>query len=127
MASSVAQPLEIELERTKELRIRWDDGRVSVFPLAFLRRMCPCAACRTEREEKPRNALPVVRGPEQQSDMATAAAAGLVGNYALRIEWQDGHNTGIYDYDLLRSLGQTASLARGQPSSAANAPGDHNV
>jgi len=27
-----------------------------------------------------------------------------VGNYALRFTWGDGHNTGIYSFDLLRSL-----------------------
>ncbi len=27
-----------------------------------------------------------------------------VGNYALRIAWNDGHNTGIYSYDHLRSI-----------------------
>ena len=28
----------------------------------------------------------------------------LVGNYALNIEWSDGHRTGIYPWDMLRAL-----------------------
>ena len=27
-----------------------------------------------------------------------------VGNYAIRINWSDGHNSGIYSYDHLRSI-----------------------
>jgi DUF971 family protein len=27
-----------------------------------------------------------------------------VGHYAIRIEWSDGHNTGIYSYDHLRKI-----------------------
>jgi len=29
-----------------------------------------------------------------------------VGNYAIQIVWADGHDTGIYTYDYLRSLGE---------------------
>ena len=29
-------------------------------------------------------------------------AARIVGNYALHIEWSDGHSTGIYSFDFLR-------------------------
>jgi ATP-binding protein involved in chromosome partitioning len=28
----------------------------------------------------------------------------LVGAYAVRIDWSDGHSTGIYTYEYLRSL-----------------------
>lgn len=37
--------------------------------------------------------------------MATVAGAELVGHYAVRIRWQDGHDAGIYDYATLRRLG----------------------
>ncbi len=39
--------------------------------------------------------------------MVDGAGAELVGQYGLRITWADGHDTGIYDYELLRSLGRT--------------------
>ena len=29
----------------------------------------------------------------------------LVGNYALKILWSDGHDTGLYTWELLRKLG----------------------
>jgi ATP-binding protein involved in chromosome partitioning len=29
-----------------------------------------------------------------------------VGNYAITINWNDGHSTGIYSFELLRALGE---------------------
>lgn len=104
MKNSAIEPVEIELDRAKELRIRWADGRLCVYPLPTLRRSCPCATCRTERDEQAHEVFPIVRTPDAQLDMVVAEKAELVGNYALRIEWKDGHSTGIYDYELLRSL-----------------------
>ena len=37
--------------------------------------------------------------------MVTVDEAELVGRYALRIRWKDGHDSGVYDFALLRSLG----------------------
>jgi DUF971 family protein len=34
----------------------------------------------------------------------TARAAKAVGNYALQIDFSDGHTTGIYSYDYLRTI-----------------------
>jgi DUF971 family protein len=33
-----------------------------------------------------------------------AAAARIVGNYALHFDWSDGHTTGIYSFDYLRRI-----------------------
>jgi DUF971 family protein len=99
----VVVPLEIELKRDQELRIRWSDGRACVYPLAMLRRACPCASCRAERSTPPVG-LPVVQDSAQQREMTAVAEIAPIGRYALRITWQDGHSTGIYDFELLRSL-----------------------
>jgi DUF971 family protein len=104
MPGSGVRPVDIELDRTKELRIRWVDGEFSTYPLWRLRQACPCAACRTEREAARSAILPVVRPVEAQRAMATVERVELVGRYALRIVWRDGHDAGIYDYPLLRAL-----------------------
>ena len=31
-----------------------------------------------------------------------------IGNYAIRFEFSDGHRTGLYSYELLRQLGESA-------------------
>ena len=105
-------PLEIEVVRDRDLRIRWSDAARSVISLAQLRKACPCAACSTEREQAEQRALPLVQDAAVQRAMAVVANADLVGRYALRIAWKDGHDTGIYDFGLLRSLAPTEPVDR---------------
>ena len=106
MAEDAGRPISIEVEREREVRIQWSDGSRTVIPCPVLRRNCPCAVCRSERETVIARSLPVVQSPAAQGQMATIASAELVGNYALRVRWVDGHDTGIYDYALLRALGE---------------------
>jgi DUF971 family protein len=95
-------PISMHLKKTEALLITWSDGRESRFPLQLLRKYCPCAGCQGERDILGRTRLPIVRttydGP------ITANGADLVGNYALRIEFSDGHNAGIYTFVYLREL-----------------------
>ena len=104
-------PVEIELDRVRELRIRWADGEQSVCSLVRLRRACPCAECQQMWAEEQENPLRVMRPPGEQLNMVTAEKVELVGRYAVQITWMDGHSGGIYDYALLRSLG--GELAKG--------------
>ena len=41
-----------------------------------------------------------------------ARAAHPVGNYALRIDFNDGHSTGIYSFDYLRTICRCEACAR---------------
>ncbi len=86
---------------TKEsvLLIRWNDGSDSLINLQKLRNYCPCAICKSESDEKGKNFIPLFL-----LDQVTVTNIKQVGNYALSIEWKDGHNTGIYDYNYLISL-----------------------
>lgn len=84
-----------------ELAIQWDDGVESYFPLEFLRRACPCAACGGEPD-----VLGNVMRPEvSYSDKSFVLAGfGMVGGYALQPRWADGHDTGLYSFQYLRRL-----------------------
>lgn len=102
------RPADLHLDRKTGLRIRWGDGREDNFPLDYLRRNCPCATCRTEREKPAATARPgglslniLPRGIERAVEVVDA---GLVGQYALTIRWGDGHATGIYDFRYLRAI-----------------------
>lgn len=106
------QPADLRLDRREGLFITWGDGAKSRFPLAFLRKNCPCATCRTERETK--KETPVAVGlsltvlPQGISRAAEFIDAKLVGRYAMQITWGDGHSTGIYDFRYLRELDSDA-------------------
>ena len=46
-----------------------------------------------------------------------ARAAHAVGNYALQIEFNDGHSTGIYSFDYLRTICPCETCAQGRKES----------
>jgi DUF971 family protein len=87
--------------------ITWADGHASHYEFPYLRDACPCATCNDERDKKrdfagsapaPSAALPMFK-PKMRAQAATA-----VGNYAIQITFNDGHATGIFSYDQLRSI-----------------------
>ena len=86
----------------QRLLIDWKDGAHSEFLLAKLRKVCPCATCRTEREQQADNPLRILKSDPTDVRVTTAR---LMGNYAIQFDWSDGHNTGIFDFRFLRSLG----------------------
>ena len=79
------------------LRITWPDC-VSDFPLAFLRRQCECASCVNEWTGER------ILDPASVPDDIAIQKMDLVGSYAVRIEWSDGHNSGLFTWDRLREL-----------------------
>ncbi len=91
-----------------ELALAWDDGRESYLALEQLRRACPCAACQGEPDALGRVVRPKVAFTERSFQLTRYEP---VGGYALQFHWADGHNTGIYSFDYLRSLD---SEGRGQ-------------
>ncbi len=98
--SSVPRDLKVMIAEQR-LLIDWKDGAHSEFSMAELRKACPCATCRTEREKQHDNPLRILKSDPTDVRVTTAR---LVGNYAIQFHWSDGHNTGIFDFRLLRSL-----------------------
>ncbi len=86
----------------QELRVSWADGVASTYSAAALRKNCPCATCKSERDKQSQSVLPILS--QSSSGPITMTGGHLVGSYALQIEWSDGHNTGIYDFRLLRAF-----------------------
>src|SRR3954464_4656903 len=94
------EPKNVELIG-EELAIRWNDGAESYFPLEFLRRACPCAACGGEPDVLGNVMRPEVSYTEKSFMLA---GFGMVGGYALQPRWVDGHDTGLYSFQYLRRL-----------------------
>lgn len=87
--------------------IEWADGHSSHFEFAFLREHCPCATCNDERAKKASAAaanLPASPLLPMYKPKPRAQSAAQVGNYAIQIFFNDGHSTGIFSYDYLRTL-----------------------
>ena len=81
--------------------IQWADGHVSAYPYQYLRSKCPCATCEEFRPPAERAAGPL---PIFGQKPLRPERAEPVGRYALQIHWSDGHSSGIYVFDYLRSL-----------------------
>jgi len=103
--------------------ITWADGHASHFDFPYLRDNCPCATCNDERDKTSSlaeaspafassPALPMFK-PKPR-----ATAATQVGNYAIQISFSDGHSTGIYSYDHLRSICPCAECAKSAAAKA---------
>ena len=88
--------------------IEWKDNHRSHYSFVFLRDACPCALCDDEREKTKRqpgeppklipNALPMFK------EKAKPISAEGVGKYAIKFNWNDGHELGIYSWQYLRDI-----------------------
>jgi ATP-binding protein involved in chromosome partitioning len=118
-AGRVAQQVSIVNELTSSLRhkpaqvsvdhgmvdIQWSDGHQTKLDFRKLRQACPCALCVDEVTGEPRLDPDSVPRDVHPVDVKT------VGRYALQFNWSDGHNTGLYTFDNLRSLDPSAPVA----------------
>ena len=92
------RPVEITLRKAeKVLEVAFDDGRRFSFAAELLRVESPSAEVQGH-------------GPGQKTIIAGRRHVGImnveaVGNYAIRIDFDDLHNTGIYSWPLLYTLG----------------------
>ena len=106
-------PVHLDLQRDRALTVTWSDGRVSEYPVAYLRRWSPAADAKALREQQERNPLTVLPASvADQSGPLTAESAELVGNYALRITFSDGHQAGLFSWAYLRQIDPAESETR---------------
>jgi DUF971 family protein len=91
-------PKKVKRVSATQTDIYWNDGHVSSYPSWYLRENCPCAECVDEFtgvRKLARGSIPVT---------LERTNVELVGNYALHFEWSDNHGTGLYTFELLRTL-----------------------
>lgn len=86
------------------IEIVWADGHASRYDFPYLRDECPCAVCNDQRQKKAQDKSSGLPAFPMYKEKARARAAKAVGNYAIQIEFTDGHSTGIYSFDFLRSI-----------------------
>ncbi len=92
-------PVELRLKKAeKRLEVDFDDGRSFAYPAELLRVESPSAEVQGH-------------GPSQKQVVAGRLHVGIlalepVGNYAVRIKFDDLHDTGIFSWQYLRELGE---------------------
>lgn len=93
-----AAPTAITLDvAANRLTVTWSDGHVSTYDGAYLRQVCPCAACRGHSPgERPPPTWAQVRD-------VRVTHVSAVGGYAVQLTLSDGHASGIYSWPFLRA------------------------
>jgi DUF971 family protein len=94
-------PTKIKVMDGAKLFLKWDDNSESFIPLEKLRKFCPCATCAADRENQSESFIPVFH-----SGQTKISRINKIGNYAIGILWEDGHNTGIYEFPILKNLSE---------------------
>jgi DUF971 family protein len=109
-------PAKLDLKKDRGLTVEWTDGTTSFYPIAYLRRMSPSADARQLRTEQAKNPLTVLPASAARSAEGplVAESAEMVGNYAIRIRFSDGHDTGIYSWTYLREIDPAKADAKPQ-------------
>ncbi len=92
----------------------WGDGSTSTVSNAVLRRACSCALCVDEMTRAP------LLDPKNIPKDIHAEKVGIIGNYAIVVDWSDGHNTGFFPYSTIRDLAGKASGDCGSESCGCN-------
>jgi DUF971 family protein len=85
--------------------IHWSASDSVTIPFRELRGMCPCANCVNELSGE-RTFFAANAQPDVQP-----VRMDLVGNYAVRISWNDGHHTGLYTWEYLKQITQMMQQA----------------
>lgn len=98
LTKETPHPTEIKLhQKSRILDISFSDGKTFQFPCEFLRVHSPSAEVSGH-------------GPGQEvlqtgKRMVNIIRIEPVGNYAIQLNFTDGHNTGLYSWDLLYNYG----------------------
>jgi DUF971 family protein len=95
-------PTQIKKTENNSLMIKWNDGKVTEITLTKLRDECPCGNCKGESVLF-ESYIPI-KTPFKAAGFYEIGKLESVGNYAISIKWKDGHDTGIYSWDILRNL-----------------------
>jgi len=90
-------PTEIVGLLRSTIALTWEDGHHTVYPARELRLRCRCAMCIEETSGRP------LLDPATVPETVRAKGIEMVGQYAISIEWSDGHTTGIFNFRDLRA------------------------
>ena len=94
------RPIGLRRHDLRTLAVLWEDGHRDHFDVRDLRLACRCALCIEEMSGRK------LLDPKKVRADVSPRVISSIGNYALGIDWSDGHNSGLYSFDHLRSLGE---------------------
>ncbi len=88
------------LQKTKVMQVSFENGKQFSYPFEYLRVFTPSA------EAKGHGTTPIQWPKQKQAVMVVSAEP--VGLYAIRLIFDDGHQSGLFSWDYLYELGEHA-------------------
>jgi ATP-binding protein involved in chromosome partitioning len=104
-AGSQNTPIGLLRRDPRTLSVLWEDGHRDDFDVRDLRLACHCALCVEEMSGRK------LLDPKTIRPDVTPQQIVSIGNYAVKFDWNDGHNSGIYSFNNLRALGASAAAS----------------
>ncbi|MBX7045032.1 MAG: DUF971 domain-containing protein [Ignavibacteria bacterium] len=101
-------PVKINRTERNSLLIGWNDNSSTEVSITKLRDECPCVHCKGESVIF--DSYIPIKSPFKASGFYEIDKIERIGNYAIQIIWKDGHNTGIYSWEILRELGEKKNI-----------------
>jgi DUF971 family protein len=100
---SIAPPHSVDLIGTT-VALAWQDGREDFLPMETLRALSPSADNMGEPD-----LFGNIHGADPRTEFPGVTVTGyeLIGRYALRFTFSDGHQTGLYSFPYLQKIGDT--------------------
>jgi DUF971 family protein len=107
-AATDPKSVKVNLTTGAGVDIDWHDGHISHYTFVYLRDACPCAMCNEERDKDRRQPGQPPKPAPGALPMFKAAAkpisAEAVGKYAIKFNWNDNHDLGLYSWKYLREV-----------------------
>ncbi len=98
------KPVKLEKWEDQGIKIHWNDGHISQYRSGWLRARCPCAFCQEEAKKPAAPPTGLKLLPIFDPSSEQLASLEPTGQYAYNIAFKDGHATGIYAFEYLRSI-----------------------
>ncbi len=83
-----------------KITLKWSDNESISISNRLLRESCDCALCVDEMTRKPILNIDTIPNDIHAKEIST------IGNYAILVNWSDGHNTGFFPFNTIRQLVQ---------------------
>ena len=96
-------PIGLRRRDPRTLSVLWEDGHRDDFDVRDLRLACRCALCVEEMSGRK------LLDPKTVRPDVSPRLIMSIGNYAIGLDWNDGHNSGIHSFNELRASGARAA------------------
>ncbi len=103
-------PKKINRTENNSLLIVWGDDSSSEIDIKKLRDECPCVHCKGESVIF--DSYIPLKSPFKAAGFYEIDKIEKIGNYGVQVNWKDGHNTGIYSWDMLKELGESKDVIK---------------